>query len=278
MLKFIDDGHIYANVNPEEDFQWVSVTRLVHQFVEKFDAPKMAEKCSKGKSPKYKGKTPKAILAMWEKESKRSTDLGTWYHNQREADMLNCNTITRDGIELPIVSPLMENKVKLAPDQRLTEGIYPEHLVYLKSASICGQADRVEIVGDRIDIHDYKTNKEIKTRGYKFYDGTYKKMLGPVKHLEDCELNHYALQLSIYMYIVHKHNYNFNPGKIQIQHVEFEIDHTDENGFPVHALDAAGEPIIAKINRFDLPYLKKEVIGMLKWLKINKEMVLYDAH
>jgi hypothetical protein len=277
MIKFIDEGHIYANVDGN-DFQWVSVTKLVHQFVEKFNAPLMAEKCSKGKNLKYKGKTPEAILALWDKESKRSTDLGTWYHNQREADMLNCNTITRDGIELPIVSPLIDNKIKLAPDQTITEGIYPEHLVYLKSASICGQADRVEIVGDRIDVYDYKTNKEIKTRGYKFYDGTYKMMLGPVKHLEDCEINHYALQLSIYMYVIQKHNFNLNPGKIQIQHVEFEIDHEDENGYPVHALDAGGEPIIGKINRFDLPYLKKEVIAMLKWLKINKQMVLHDAH
>ena len=278
MLKFIDNGHVYANVDPKEDFQWVSVTRLVHQFVEPFDAKKMAKKCSEGTNPKYKGKKPEEILKMWDQESKRSIDLGTWYHNQRESDMLNCNTITRDGIELPIISPLIDKDVKLAPDQTIGEGIYPEHLVYLKSASICGQADRVEIVGERIDVYDYKTNKEIKTRGYKFYDGTYKKMLGPVKHLEDCELNHYALQLSIYMYIIHKHNFNLTPGKIQIQHVEFEIDHLDKNGFPVHALDAGGEPIIAKINRFDLPYLKKEVIAMLKWLKINKEMVLYNEH
>jgi hypothetical protein len=54
MIKFIDEGHIYANVDPNEDFEWVSVTRLVHQFVEQFDAQKMAEKCSKGKNPKYK--------------------------------------------------------------------------------------------------------------------------------------------------------------------------------------------------------------------------------
>ena len=277
MIKFIDDGHIYENVD-ENDFQWVSVTKLVHQFVEKFDAPLVAEKCSKGKNPKYKGKTQKEILDLWDKESKRSTDLGTWYHNQRESDMLNCNTITRDGIELPIISPLIDNKVKFAPEQAITEGIYPEHLVYLKSASICGQADRVEIVGDRIDVYDYKTNKEIKMKGYKFWDGTRKMMLGPVKHLEDCEINHYSLQLSIYMFIINKHNFNLNVGKIQIQHVEFEIDHIDKNNFPVHALDASGEPIIAKINRFDLPYLKKEVIAMLKWLKINKEIVLYDAH
>ena len=178
MIKFIDDGHIYTNVNNNEEFEWVSVTKLVHQFIEKFDAVKMAEKCSTGTNKKYKGKKPEDIIDLWNKESKRSTDLGTWYHNQRERDLLNCNTITRDGIELPIISPLMDGKIKFAPDQALSNGIYPEHLVYLKSGNICGQADRIEIVGDRIDVYDYKTNKEIKTRGYKYYDGSYIRNLG----------------------------------------------------------------------------------------------------
>lgn len=278
MIKFESKGHSYSNIDENEDFKWVSVTTLVHEFKEPFDAQAMAEKCSKGKNKKYKGKDPKDIIALWDRENKRATDLGTWYHDQRENDMVNCNTITIDGLELPIISPLINGKIKIAPEQSVSQGIYPEHFVYLKSASICGQADRVEIVGDRIDIYDYKTNKEIKTRGFKFYDGTYKKMLAPIHHLEDCEINHYALQLSIYMYIIHKHNFNLTPGKIQIQHVEFEVDHLDENGYPVYALGPGGEPIISKINRYDLPYLKKEVISVLKWLKINKEIVLYNEH
>ena len=278
MISFEDEGHIYDNVDSKDDFKWVSVTRLVGQFKEKFDAVAVSEKCSKGKNAKYAGIDPKVIRDSWTKESLRSTELGTWYHNQREADMLNCNTITRDGIELPIISPILDGKLKLSPDQTLTEGIYPEHLVFLRSASVCGQADRIEVVGNRLDVYDYKTNKEIKMRGYKFYDGTRKMMLGPLRHLEDCEFNHYALQLSIYMFIILKHNYNFDPGVIQIHHVGFEVEDTDNNGYPIHALDPMGEPIISSIERIDLPYMKKEVISMLKWLKINKEMVLHDEH
>jgi len=278
MLKFVEEGHKYSNVDDNDDFEWVSVTKLVHQFVEPFDAPKMAVHCSKGKNPKYRGKDPKDILAMWDKESNRSTMLGSWYHNQREKDMLQFKTITRDGIELPIIPTKVETGVKYAPEQKVGPGIYPEHFVYLRSASICGQADRVEVVGDRLDIYDFKTNKEIKMKGYQFYDGTRKKMLGPVRHLDDCEFNHYALQLSIYMYVIWKHNYHLKPGKIQIHHVEFEVERLDENGFPIHALDAAGDPIIKKVNRIDLPYMKKEVIAMLKWLQKNKKMVLFNEH
>lgn len=276
MIKFQEEGHSYTNIDEEDDFKWVSVTSLIGQFKEKFDAIEVSERCSaKSKDLRYKGVDPKLIRAMWEKESKRATDLGSYYHNQREADMLQFKTITRDGIELPIISPVMDGKIKLAPSQKIDNGVYPEHFVYLKSASVCGQADRVEVVNHRLDIYDFKTNKEIKTRGYEFWDGTRKMMLGPLKHLEDCEINHYALQLSTYVYIMLKYNYNLVPGKIQIHHVEFKNEGMDENGYPITMVDAKGEPVLKGINRIDLPYMKKEVIAMLKWLKINKEMVLH---
>lgn len=278
MIKFIEEGHKYSNVNPEDLIEWVSVTKLIHQFVEPFDAPTVAEKCSKGKNPKYKGKSPEQILEMWDNENKRAIQLGSWYHNQREKDVLACNTITRDGIELPIVSPIIEEGIKLAPDQSLISGVYPEHLVYLKSIGVCGQADRVEVVNNRIDVYDYKTNKEIKTEGFKYWDGTKKMMMGPLRHLEDCEFNIYALQLSTYMYMMIKHNYNLEPGHLEIHHIEFEIEKEDDNGYPIYAIDAAGDPIISKVNVIELPYLKKEVIAMLKWLKINKKQVLYNEH
>jgi hypothetical protein len=276
MIKFEEKGHKYTNVDPKDDFQWVSVTKLVGQFKEKFDAPKVAERCSKGKNPKYKGKPVEEILEMWDRERDRSTDLGSWYHNQRERDMLQFKTITRDGIELPIVKPTVDKAVKFAQSQKIEAGVYPELLVYLRSANICGQADKIEIINSTVNVYDFKTNKEVKREGYTFYDGSKKMMLGPVRHLEDCEFNHYALQLSIYMYVICKHNYNYTPGQIQIQHVQFKKEKDDENGFPIYELDAGGEPIIENIDYIDLPYLKSEVISMLKWLKAHKKMVLKD--
>ena len=278
MIKFEDEGHKYSNLDEEDIFQWVSVTKLVGCFKQPFDEYEVAEKCSKKKTGKYVGKTVDEILELWAKERKRAEKLGTWYHNQREGDMLQFNTVTRNGVVLPIVSPDVRNGIKYAPVQKIGNGLYPEHFVYLRSASICGQADRVEVVDHRLDVYDYKTNKEVKTRGHEFWDGTRKMMTGPLRHLEDCEFNHYALQLSIYMYIMLKYNYNLVPGIIEIHHVEFEIEKLDENGFPVHAVDAMGEPVVVNVNRISLPYLKKEVIIMLKWLAVNKQMVLNDEH
>ena len=65
-----------------------------------------------------------------------------------------------------LVKPIEQDGIKISPDQTLVAGIYPEHLVYLKSASICGQADRIEVVADTVNVYDYKTNKEIKSKGF----------------------------------------------------------------------------------------------------------------
>ena len=46
---------------------------------------------------------------------------------------------------------------------------------------------------------------------------------------------------------------------------------TDEYGYPIIAKDAAGDPIIKEVIPYDVPYLKKEVIRMIKHLKTNPE-------
>ncbi len=35
-----------------------------------------------------------------------------------------------DWTPIPIIKPIWDGKVKHAPNQKLTEGIYPEHFVY----------------------------------------------------------------------------------------------------------------------------------------------------
>ena len=136
--------------------------------------------------------------------------------------------------------------------------------MYLKSSGICGQADLVEVVNGVVNISDYKTSKKIDRESYKNWEGISKKMLRPIHHLDDCNFNHYALQLSIYMYIILRHNPNLKAGKLMIHHVKFEeADKKDKYGFPIILLDN-GEPIIKEIEYIELPYLKKEIQKILK--------------
>ena len=269
-LKFIEEGHVYESTN-DESINWLSVTSFIAKFKPKFDREGQAKKSSKNKKSKWYGMTSEEILQAWDNETSRAIKLGNFYHNQRETDMLDFKTISRNGIEVPIIKPLFDEETgsKIASEQKLKDGVYPEHLVYLKSVGLCGQADVVEIVDGHININDYKTNKEIKDKGFTNWEGITKKMFKPVNHLDDCNLNHYNLQLSIYAYIIKKHNPKLKVGKLTIQHVKFKQVGEDANGYPINE-HVNGEPVLEEIKIYDLPYLKDEVNSLIMWLKDNK--------
>jgi hypothetical protein len=177
----------------------------------------------------------------------------------------------RHGSTVPVFKPIETDGIKLSPNQKLTDGVYPEHMVYLKSAGLCGQSDLVEVINGEVHITDYKTNKEIKTEGYTNWEGITTKMNSPVSHLDDCNVNHYALQLSLYLYIILKHNPKLKPGILTIHHIVFEEVGKDKFGNPITALDTNGDPIVKDIVQYDLPYLKTEVISLLHWLEDNRD-------
>ena len=266
-IKFIEDGHVYESID-NDNIDWLSVTSFISKFKPKFDPKGQAKKSAKNKRSKWYGMTEKEILDAWDNETKRAIKLGNFYHNQRENDILDFKTIEREGKEIPIIRPLVDENtgVKIAPEQRLSDGLYPEHLVYLKSAKLCGQADLVEIVNNTINITDYKTNKEIKEKGFTNWEGITSKMFNPVGHLDDCNLNHYNLQLSIYAYIIRKHNPKLKIGKLTVQHVKFKQIGEDKYGYPINE-HINGEPILEEIKMYELPYLKQEVISIVNWLK-----------
>ena len=94
-------------------------------------------------------------------------------------------------------------------------------------------------------------------------------MLPPVSQLDDCNFNHYALQLSIYMYIILKHNPKLLPGTIYIHHVTFEVEGEDKWGYPIAKKDANGDPIVKEVIPMKVPYLYDEVIAIMNHMKEN---------
>lgn len=269
ILKFLPEEHKYVSLEPD-GVNWMSVTSFLSHFKKPFDADTISVKSAKNKKSKWYGMTPEDIKTAWKAEAKRATDLGTWYHNCRESDICSFEHMKRHGLEIPVVKPIEIDGIKYSPHQKLTEGVYPEHLVYLKSAGICGQSDLVEVIDNKVFITDYKTNKEIKTEGYTNWEGITTKMLPPVSHLDDCNLNHYALQLSMYMYMILKHNPKYVPGDMTIHHILFEEVGKDKYGNPITALDHNGDPIVKDIVEYDVPYLKQEVISLIHWLEDNR--------
>ena len=270
-IIFNAENHSYKSIDADENINWISVTTLISKFKNPFNAEKVAAKVSKKKNSKWYGIKPKKIQEIWNNESIRAMTLGTFYHDQREKDICSFSSIEREGFTIPVFAPKGEEEgIKIAPHQKLDPGIYPEHMVYLKSAAVCGQADLVEVVDGKVNIIDYKTNKEIKTKSFKNWEGKSERMSVPLSHLDDCNFNHYALQLSIYMYIIIKHNPKLRPGKIHIHHVKFEEEGKDDYGYPITKYTPEGDPVIKEIIQIPIDYLKDEVISIVHWLYDNR--------
>jgi len=267
-VRFRAEDHSYISIDPDSKIKWTSVTTFIGQFKNKFDAKSVSEKVSLNKKSKWYGMDPLVIQKIWSAESDRSMELGNWYHDQREADLISINTLSRDGIHLPIIRPLTSFGFRESPEQTMVEGIYPEHFVFLESAGICGQSDRVEVVGNKVDIIDYKTNKEIKKKSYTNWQGVSQKMKTPINHIDDCNYYHYALQLSLYMYIILRHNPTLKPGKLELHHVTFKTKpDKDKYGNPVLEKDYNDNYIVHQVIPYPVPYLKSEIITLLKYNK-----------
>jgi hypothetical protein len=69
-----------------------------------------------------------------------------------------------------------------------------------------------------------------------------------------------------------KHNPNLKPGKIILEHIQFKKAGEDKYGNPVYEKDSDGNPVVEKVVPYELPYLKKEVIAMIKYLQNNPHL------
>jgi len=269
-VVFHEHNHTYESVDLFEKINWTGVTSLVGKYKAPFKAKEQSIKSSQNKKSKWCGMKPSDILIAWESERKRSEILGKWYHGEKETYLLSRDSIIFQGEQYGIQKPAFNaDGNKIAPSQALIPGmIYPEHFVYLKSTGVCGQSDRVEVTPSKIlNVRDYKTNKEIESTSYIDWQGRSKRMLAPLYHLDDCNLMHYALQLSIYAYIILKHNPSLFIGELMVEHVIFEEAGRDQYDNPITLLDKEGNPIIKEEVPYKVPYLKSEVELIFEGLK-----------
>lgn len=265
-LIFIPETHTYKSIN-NPDKVWLSVTKVISKFKKPFDSQKVAEKVSKSKKSKWFGKSADEILKIWDGEKNRSLDLGNWYHNKMEDFLLSSDTILVNDVVLKVHQPLVdENGYKKAHDPMLENGVYPELFIYNNNLGICGQSDIVEIINGKIYITDYKTSKDIKKEAYVNWEGVSSKMLSPLSHLDDCNFNHYSLQLNLYLYMIKRHNPSLEYGKMTIKHIIFEDDGLDDNGYPLYKKTDDGEPIIKEIIDINVPLMTSEIKSILEYI------------
>lgn len=265
-IKFIEATHQYLS---EDDRELISVSAFTDRFKQKVDWNSIAEKVAKKKTKEGEPTTKKDILEKWAKKRDFSASVGTLYHSIREKQLIEGdNPIFYDtscGTELCDFDGDVKYSIPINVLKNNT--VYPELMIYDIEHMICGQADKVIVTGNKINIWDYKTDAEIKFKAFSSKWVKPAKLLEPISHLDDCNGNLYSIKMSLYMYLLWKANKGkFKPGELVIEHVHLLRD-PDNDNYPVLK---NGKPVVKTVEKIKLPYRKDEVIKMLATLKKDK--------
>ena len=209
--------------------------------------------------PNELNKVQQNVLDEWEEINRKSCERGTKIHAKLENEFYKAGsniTLNKFGIGGKFVCKKNYNELDLE------YGIYPEYLIYYDNPNldlhIAGQIDLLVKNGNEINIIDHKTNKKIDLKG--FYNSstrTTDKMLYPLGNLDECNFNHYQLQLSTYAWMLQKLRPEFVIKGLMLNH----YDHDGNNTI------------------YPCAYLKDDVEKMLKHfakqLKLEKQKSKY---
>ena len=288
-VAFQEEGHKYFNLE-DPSIQYTSVTTMIEKYGKPFDKEFVSKykalerilsptdwKKEKGgiwkshKIPKdflevYNieekelNKVQQEILDEWAETNRVACERGTKIHAQLE------NSFYKAGSNITLKKFGIGGKFQCKKDYSdldLEYGVYPEYLIYYDNPKldlhIAGQIDLIVKNGNDIFIIDHKTNAKIDLKG--FYNSSTRssdRMLYPLTHLDECNYNHYQLQLSTYAWMLQKLNPDFVIKDLILNH----YDHDGKNTI------------------YHCSYLKDDVEKMLKHFakqqKIEKQKQKYE--
>jgi ATP-dependent exoDNAse (exonuclease V) beta subunit len=256
-VGFIESTHTYKNLN-DDSIQYTSVTTMIEKYGKPFDKEFVSKykalerllspsdwKKEKGgiwkskKIPKdflevYNiseselNKTQQDILDEWAETNRIACERGTKIHAQLE------NSFYKAGSNITFQKFGIGGKFTCKKDYSdldLEYGVYPEYLIYYDNPKIdlhiAGQIDLIIKSGNDIILADHKTNAKIDLKG--FYNSSTRssdKMLYPLTNLDECNYNHYQLQLSTYAWMLQKLNPEFLIKDLILNHYDHDGNNT----------------------------------------------------
>lgn len=183
----------------------------------------------------------KKILESWNKKQEDAKKRGIDNHKELEKQFKINSSIKEELGNSLTTTDTSEYK-------EFISGLYPEFKIefpYSDKLTIIGRADLVAINSEDklFSVIDHKWSKKLTQKGHFIQDiKTTEKMLYPLNGLENCNYNHYALQLSLYAYMLENLHLSYSIYKLLINH----FDEKNKNTV------------------VQVPYLKKEVELLLK--------------
>ena len=283
---YSDEEHVY--INKKDNSRYISVTTLINKYSEEFDEDfwssykaleeimdgdtfsilKKALLATKKFNPKILKKLQideelfaqkkAAIVAQYNTTRNEACEHGTAEHLRKELSFYGKHDFDFGRYGYKDLSGEYDCK-KNYYELDLERGVYPEFLIAVTSRDgilkVSGQIDCLIKNGNEVTLLDWKTNAEIKKESY--YNRSTKQhqmMKFPLNNIQDSNYWHYALQLSLYAYL------------LQTLHPEFVI-----KGLKLIHIDRE-----QKETEYEVPYLKDDVERMLKHykrqLKIEQEL------
>lgn len=258
MVYFRDFKHIYFN---DEGQRYLSVTTFIKQFKEKYNEEYWLEykaleavrnkfqRDEDGKYLKMKGffrsminkviseqvlpeemedylRVKEELRQQWKDNAEQANTFGTAYHKvQENKDIQSKKAFNKYDRQHYDVIPLEDCKEDNCSRSSIQQGCYLELLIHNDELMLAGQSDKVFFINDvEFDIRDYKTNDKLPMESY-----NHQKMLYPFDQLDDCSFNHYAVQLSIYAYMLELQG--FKCRKLFIDHYEesYEVEYLKDS-------------------------------------------------
>lgn len=213
----------------------ISCSKFLEKFFPEFDRMKISAACA-GKG-KYAGMTQKEVLAQWDGSMVESQDHGNYIHNGLEH--FGKNFTIKPGCEE--IEPMIRS---VFADYVEYHTRYSEEVLYTKFG-IAGTCDKLFFVSSSansaFDLEDFKTNLK---KGIEFCpDAKVKEKFCkyPIEHLSNCNYTKYALQLSMYAYMVEeltgrkcrKLTIRFIPPDDPMQHVKIAVPYMKHE---IHAM------------------------------------------
>lgn len=235
-FKFFESDHHYEYKGKRVG---ISVTRLIEEYTNEFDAQAVAEKVAIRDN-----KSVQEVLDEWEYKNKFACEKGSTCHEYAQSLWSHKKWIYKpfdnslEYTDAVIKIGKQANRFFVDYYDRL-EHLADEFVIGSEEYDIASAIDHIfinKLTGGLVLV-DYKTNSDIhKSEKYA------KSMKVPFTHLKDFTLNHYYIQLSIYKYLVEKYT--------SLKFEEMFIVYFSEN--------------IENYEIIPVPYLYKEVKNILE--------------
>lgn len=226
-IVFEERGHKYY-VKRERGYK--SVTTLVHDSFEKFNADKIIDKMMASPNwpeSKYFGQTKQEIKASWKANGAEAAKMGTAMHAMFE---YYYNQIRPEVIDSYVGTKEHEYFINFIRDHPNLIPFRTEWNVYHEDYKLAGSIDMLYQNEDgTISIYDWKRCKNIE----KYNNFGKRCLVEGLQHIHDANYWHYALQLNIYKYILEsKYGLQVRDLHLVVIHPENETENYEKIKLP----------------------------------------------